>query len=159
MTKTRNLSALAATISCLCLLALGMAGRASAQSGLSETDPQLEPGRYEIVRIDGAVARLDTATGELSPCRVVADALTCGNAAGPRDQAASNARIRALEKRVSALEAELSKGGSALTGSDETDAAIARMQKLFRGFADIVKELEEGRDAARGTDASPPDRT
>ncbi|TFF19132.1 hypothetical protein E3C22_20385 [Jiella endophytica] len=104
------------------------------------------PGRYEIVRIDGVVARLDTATGQLASCRVAAETIRCGKAPAAGEPQPFEARIRALERRVSALESELAEGGSALTGSDETDIAIERMQKLFRGFADIVKELEEGRE-------------
>ncbi|MCE7029040.1 hypothetical protein [Jiella avicenniae] len=117
---------------------------ANAQSGLGRIEAGESAGRYQIVSIDGVVARLDTATGRLAPCRVVGETIGCGED-GPDAVTPSDARIRALERRVSALEAERARGGSALTGSDETDMAIERMQKLFRGFADIVKELDEDR--------------
>lgn len=132
---------------------------ASAQSGVGQIETEQTAGRYAIVTIDGVVARLDTATGRLAPCRVVGETIGCGDEA--RDSAPpSDARIRALELRISALEEELAPGGSALTGSDETDIAIERMQKLFRGFADIVKELDDDRRDDDGATKGPaPERT
>ena len=81
-----------------------------------------------------------------------------GEAAALPDPAASYARIGALEARIAALEAVLAAGGPGETGGDETDLAIDRMQKLFRGFADIVKELDQDR-ASEGQKEPSPDRT
>ncbi|MEP0509799.1 MAG: hypothetical protein ABJD38_13885, partial [Aurantimonas coralicida] len=38
---------------------------------------------------------------------------------------------------------ELEEGRRALIDSDDADRAVDQMQKLFRGFADIVRELDE----------------
>ena len=133
---------------------LAASGTAQAQSSLGQIGETEASGRFTIVRIDDVVARLDTATGQLSTCRVVGETITCGEGAA-FPSAPSDARIRALEQRVSALETELSRGGSALTGSDETDVAIDRMQKLFRGFADIVKEFDQGDHKTDGTKPAP----
>ena len=129
----------------------------NAQSSLGQEAAEETAGRYQIVRIDGVIARLDTATGRLSPCRVVGETLGCGDVEAAGGSAPpSEARIRALEQRVAALEAELGRGGSPLTGSDETDLAIDRMQRLFRGFADIIKELDdEQRDGETAQEPSP----
>ena len=136
------------------------AATANAQANLGQVAAEETAGRYEIVRIDGVVARLDTATGRLSTCRVVGQAVRCGEGeAGAGSATPSDARIRALERRVSAIEAELARGGSALTGSDEADIAIERMQKLFRGFADIVKELDGDRRDSSKAEGPAPDRT
>ncbi|NDW03957.1 hypothetical protein [Jiella pacifica] len=121
--------------------ALLAAPTASAQSGLGQIETGEAAGRYQIVRIDGVVARLDTATGRLAPCRVVGETIDCGDD-GTSSAAPSDAR-----------------GGSALTGSDETDIAIERMQKLFRGFADIVKELDDDRRDDGGANGPEPGRT
>lgn len=133
---------------------------AGAQSGLGRIEGEAAPGRYQIVRIAGAVARLDTATGSLASCRVEGETILCGDGApaAAEDRAASDARIRALEARIAALETVLAEGGPAQPGSDETDIAIDRMQKLFRGFADIVKELDEDR-ASEGPKEPSPNRT
>lgn len=135
-------------------------GPAGAQSGLGRIEGEAVPGRYQIVRIEGAVARLDTATGSLAPCRVEGDMIVCGDGdpTAADDRAASDARIRALEARIEALETVLAENGPALPGGDETDLAIDRMQKLFRGFADIVKELDQDR-ASEGPKEPSPNRT
>ncbi|MBO0906492.1 hypothetical protein [Jiella sonneratiae] len=143
--------------------ALGAGTGAAAAVGINAGVGEGAPGRYQIVTIDGAVARLDTATGAVATCRVESRLVACGDASPGPAATGGEMRLRDLERRVSALEAELARGGSALTGSDETDMAIERMQKLFRGFADIVKELEDDRDSDRnakgGSDGRAPDRT
>jgi len=115
------------------LLAAGMVATvpASAQSILDTTG-----GRYQMQPVEGGIARLDTQTGAVDLCRIEGDALVCkGSSEGRRGDAD---RIADLEARVAALEG----GKSAVDDVDAADQAIKTMRQVFRGFADIVRELE-----------------
>jgi len=101
-------------------------------------------GRYEMQPVDGGVARLDTVTGDVEFCRVAGDAIVCtdatlGGGSGAGGDGELAARLDDLEARVE----ELEEGRRALIDSDDADRAVDQMQKLFRGFADIVRELDE----------------
>ncbi len=134
------------------ILAAGMVATvpASAQSILDSSG-----GRYQMQPVEGGIARLDTQTGAVDLCRIEDDALVCkGSSEGRRGDAS---RIADLEARVAALEG----GKSAVDDVDAADQAIKTMRQVFRGFADIVRELERdlgsGKDKADGE--AEPDRT
>ncbi|HDZ74102.1 MAG TPA: hypothetical protein ENH55_15365 [Aurantimonas coralicida] len=134
------------------LLAAGLLAvvPASAQSILDTTD-----GRYQMQPVEGGIARLDTQTGAVDLCRVDGDAMVCtGSSDAQRGDAG---RIADLEARVAALEG----GKPAVDDVDAADQAIKTMRQVFRGFADIVRELERdlgsAPDGAKGE--AEPDRT
>ncbi|MBO0662289.1 hypothetical protein LQ948_06635 [Jiella sp. MQZ9-1] len=155
---------------------LAPAEPATAQSVFGAAAKPAEVGRFKMIRIDGVVARLDTVTGELVPCRVSRETIVCGKdaraAAALADTTAERdaKRIAALERRVAALEAQRS--GQAApppppaspAPRNDTDAAIDKMRQLFEGFAGIVKKLERDDRAAPGarpddSDIPSPDHT
>lgn len=139
------------------LLAAGMVAAvpASAQSILDTTG-----GRYQMQPVEGGIARLDTRTGAVDLCRVEGDAVVCKGSSeaqkgdGRRGDAS---RIADLEARVAALEG----GKRAVDDVDAADQAIKTMRQVFRGFADIVRELERdlGSDPDKADGEAGPDRT
>ncbi|MEC5291877.1 hypothetical protein VSX64_03230 [Aurantimonas sp. C2-6-R+9] len=134
------------------LLAVGMVAAvpASAQSILDSSG-----GRYQMQPVEGGIARLDTQTGAVDLCRIEGDALVCkGSSEGRRGDAD---RIADLEARVAALEG----GKSAVDDVDAADQAIKTMRQVFRGFADIVRDLERdlGSDPDKAEGDGEPGRT
>ena len=121
----------------LALIAISLAVPATAQDGGAA--------RYQLQRIEGGYARIDTATGEVSTCtetRTETGAqLVCRMAADERG--ALEDQIAALEVRVEALEA----GGAAraLPSDAEIDRAIGMMERFMRGFVGVVRDLDEPR--------------
>ncbi|MEF2552056.1 hypothetical protein VQ042_11895 [Aurantimonas sp. A2-1-M11] len=108
-------------------------------------------GRYEMQPVEGGIARLDTVSGNVEFCRVADDAIVCTGSRVDDPEADDLAgRISDLEARVE----ELEDGRRALLDSDGADRAVDQIQKLFRGFADIVRELD---DDIRGDDRAQPD--
>lgn len=134
----RSLLALAATG----LLAMPTTGIAQTMPNASPEAAEPMPGRFEIVQLKGQLARLDTATGRIVPCILERSGIRCGNEAAAAPQG-ENQRLRNLERRVSTLEKALADLSLARTKGEDADVAIEQMQKLFRGFADIVKELDQ----------------
>jgi hypothetical protein len=130
----------------VCALA-AIAGLASAE----ETD------RYRLEKSDTGYVRMDTVTGEMSICEERSGQLVCKLAADERaafqqDIDRLQAKLDAVEDRVAKLEARPS-GPEALLPSDEqVDKGIDIMEKFFRSFMGIVKELDK--DSAK-PDADP----
>ncbi|MCQ0987840.1 hypothetical protein [Jiella marina] len=151
----RSLMALAATG----LLAWPTLGAAQTMPSSTPEEADSLPGRFAIVSLEGQIARLDTATGRIEPCRVRRDEIRCGAATAAAPQG-ENRRLRRLERRVAALERAVAELRRARPRGEDADIAIEQMQKLFKGFADIVKELdgEERRDNRRELQPNP-DRT
>lgn len=137
-------------VSALFVAGMVAAVPASAQSILDTTG-----GRYQMQPVEGGVARLDTQTGAVDLCRIEGDALVCkGSSQGRRGDAS---RIADLEARVAALEG----GKSPVDDVDAADQAIKTMRQVFRGFADIVRDLERdlGSDPDKAEGDGEPGRT
>ncbi|MCB8839520.1 hypothetical protein [Aurantimonas sp. VKM B-3413] len=160
MTRLRSTSLL---VSLAAACSTGLTAPALAQSGI--IDPPT--GRYQMMPVDGGVARLDTATGTVELCQAKGDRMVCGDTSGlaplpsgsapaPDLDAEGDAdtettdlqgRLDALDDRVAELEA----AQRDTLKLPDTDEAITQMHKLFRGFADIAKELDrEFNDDRRG---------
>ena len=107
--------------------------------------------RYRLERTDEGYVRIDTTTGSTSLCQEREGQLVCRMAVEERD--AYDRSIEALQERVSALEdriAALQSGRPAagLTDEEEFEQTLSYMERFFRRFMGIVKDLERDFDSA-----------
>lgn len=103
-----------------------------------------ETERYRLERTDTGYVRMDTATGEMSLCEERAGQLVCKLAADERaafqdEVDRMRGDIKALEERVAKLE----KPGLPLMSDEDFERSMGYMEKFFRSFMGIVKELED----------------
>ncbi len=105
-------------------------------------------GRYTIEKSGQGYVRMDTATGEISFCRTQDDQIVCKLSAD--DRAAFQEHIGELEARIEALEKSRDSAESApltephddFPSEQEMEKTLGFMEKFFRRFMDIVKDLE-----------------
>jgi flagellar motility protein MotE (MotC chaperone) len=115
-----------------------------------------DAGRYTLERTDEGYVRMDRRSGEMSLCQERDGQLICRLAADERSALQAEvdrlqSELDRLEERVDALE-----GGpaAALSEEDEFEQALTFMERFFRRFMDIVKDLERdfgGEEAEPGT--------
>ena len=125
----------------------GIAGLASAE----------EAERYRLEKSDTGYVRMDTVTGEMSICEERSGQLVCKLAADERaafqtDIDRLQAKLDGVEGRVAKLEARPSIPETLLPTDEQVDKGIDIMEKFFRSFMGIVKDLDK--DVAR-PDADP----
>lgn len=138
---------------CAFVAILGIASSAAAEARGPAT-PSV--GRWQMTtRADGAIVRLDTATGEVSVCRPKPGGMACE--AVPDDRAVLEREIdrltdekAALEVRAAELEArvaDLERGG---TGRDAAAAEARKLERLLdfaeeaiRRFYGLVEDLRK----------------
>jgi hypothetical protein len=113
--------------------------------------------RYRLEKTDTGYVRMDTATGEMSLCEERSGQLVCKLAADERaafqgDIDRLQARLEEMEGRVAKLEARPSIPETLLPSDEQVDKGIDIMEKFFRSFMGIVKELDK--DTAK-PDADP----
>jgi len=135
------------TILVSALALAGIAGLASAE----QTD------RYRLEKSETGYVRMDTVTGEMSICEERSGQLVCKLAADERSAFQDEvdrlqAKLDAVEDRVAKLEARPSIPETLLPSDEQVDKGIDIMEKFFRSFMGIVKELDK--DAAK-PDADP----
>ena len=106
-----------------------------------------QSGRYTIEKSEDGYVRMDTTTGEMSFCRTEGDQIVCKLSAD--DRAALNEHIAELEARIAALEHRLAAGNPdpapapELPSEQDLEKTLGFMEKFFRRFMDIVKDLEK----------------
>ena len=118
--------------------------------------PMLGPGahaadenRYTLEKSASGYVRMDTQTGEMSICEERSGQLVCKLAADERsafqgDVDRFQATLAALEARIAALENSLTaKLESALPTEEEFEKTMSYMERFFRGFIGIVKDLDD----------------
>lgn len=104
--------------------------------------------RYRLEKTDHGYVRMDTRTGAMSICEEQSGELVCKPAADERDASREQiehleAAVRALEKRVAALERNLpSVQVPALPSEEEFDKGMDYMDRLLRRLMGIVKDME-----------------
>ncbi|MCV0395941.1 MAG: hypothetical protein K5872_06760 [Rhizobiaceae bacterium] len=116
--------------------------------------------RFTLERRDSGWVRLDNDSGEISTCEERGNQLVCRLAADDRraledEIEALRERIRDLDQRLTALES--ARPSADLPSDDELDRTLGFMEKFFRGFMDIVRDLE--RDFGKSEPDPEPDRT
>jgi hypothetical protein len=128
-----------------------------ALAGIASMAKAEETDRYRLEKTDTGYIRMDTATGEMSICEERSGQLVCKLAADERaafqgDIDRLQAKLEEMEDRVGKLEARPSIPETLLPSDAEVDKGIDIMEKFFRSFMGIVKELDK--DVAK-PDADP----
>jgi hypothetical protein len=105
--------------------------------------------RFRLEKTEDGYVRMDTETGEMSICEERAGQLVCRLAADERSAFQDeidrlSGSVKALEDRVTALEKAPAVPG--LPTEEEFDKTMSYMQRFFRGFMDIVKDLENDKE-------------
>ena len=110
---------------------------------------QGETERYRLEKAEDGFVRMDTATGAISTCREQAGQFVCRMAVDEREAATHEAerlqtRIEALEERVGKLENSLAtRLDSTLPTEEEFDKTMSYVERFFRSFMGIVKDMEK----------------
>ncbi len=110
--------------------------------------------RYTMEKSATGYVRMDTRTGEMSICEERSGQLVCKLAADERsafqtDIERLEARVESLDARVAELErrSPAAPPESGLPSEEEFNRTMSYMERFFRGFAGIVKELQEDETA------------
>lgn len=111
--------------------------------------------RYTLEKSESGFVRLDRQTGAMTLCTEAEGILTCRM--GADERAAYDTDLARLEKRVTALEQQLSGErpaiGEPLPSDAEIDRSIGIMERFMRAFFNLVQEF-------RGEEDKPaPDQT
>ena len=130
---------------------------ALAMTGIAFLASAEEAERYRLEKSDTGYVRMDTVTGEMSICEERSGQLVCKLAADERaafqtDIDRLQAKLDDVEGRVAKLEARPSIPETLLPTDEQVDKGIDIMEKFFRSFMGIVKDLDK--DVAR-PDADP----
>ena len=128
-----------------------------ALAGIASVAGAEEADRYRLEKTDSGYVRMDTATGEMSICEERSGQLVCKlaadeRAAFQRDIDRLQTKLDDVEGRVAKLEARPSIPETLLPSDEQVDKGIDIMEKFFRSFMGIVKELDK--DVAK-PDADP----
>ena len=122
-----------------------------------------EESRYVLEKTDTGFVRMDTETGAMSVCEMNGKQLVCRLAADERHAFQDaidelQGRIDALETKVAALSGDgVRPGVSGLPNDEEMEETFSFMEKFFRRFMGIAKDLE--REFGGPEPAPVPDRT
>ena len=130
---------------------------ALALAGMVRVAGAEEVERYRLEKTDTGYVRMNTATGEMSLCEERSGQLVCKLAADERaafqtDIDRLQAKLDDVEGRVAKLEARPSIPETLLPTDEQVEKGIDIMEKFFRSFMGIVKDLDK--DVAR-PDAEP----
>ncbi|MFH1794119.1 MAG: hypothetical protein ABIK36_03625 [Pseudomonadota bacterium] len=118
--------------------------------------------RYTLEKTPDGYVRMDTRTGEMSLCTERTGQLVCRIAADERSAWQDELdrvtrRLDEVEKRLGALEAS-PPAQDALPTEEQFEQSLSFMERFFRRFMDIAKDLEEESGAPK-TNAPPPGKT
>jgi hypothetical protein len=115
--------------------------------------------RYTLEKTPDGYVRMDTRTGEMSVCTERTGQLVCRLAADERSAWQDEIdrltrRLDEVEKRLGALEGS-STPQTALPSEEQFEQSMTFMERFFRRFIDIVKDLEAETDTAKPEAPSP----
>lgn len=104
--------------------------------------------RYSLQKTADGYVRLNNETGEMSICKEQGEQLVCRVAADDRaalEETASNleGRLAKIEQRLAALEQSGSSGNNTMPTDEEFEKTMGYMEKFFRRFMGVVKDLNE----------------
>lgn len=115
--------------------------------------------RYTLERTPDGYVRMDTRTGEMSVCTERTGQLVCRLAADERSAWQDEIdrltrRLDEMEKHLGALEGSPTPQ-TALPSEEQFERSLTFMERFFRRFIDIVKDLEAETDTAKPEAPSP----
>jgi tetrahydromethanopterin S-methyltransferase subunit B len=108
-----------------------------------------DTGRYRLEKTPDGYVRMDTQTGAMSKCRDMDGQLVCRMAADERTAFQDEVdrlqvSVSALNQRVDRLENSLSaRLESKLPSEEEFNKTMGYMERFFRGFMDIVRDMNK----------------
>ncbi|AMS44199.1 hypothetical protein [Aminobacter aminovorans] len=108
-----------------------------------------ETQRYQMEKTDKGYVRMDTQTGEMSICEERDNQLVCKLAADERSALQDElgrvqSELKALDERIVKLENSLTAQlESKLPTEEEFQKSIGYMERFFRSFMGIVKDMEK----------------
>ncbi len=121
--------------------------------------------RYQMEKTDKGYVRMDTQTGEMSICEERDSQLICKLAADERSALQDElgrlqTELKTLDQRVVKLENSLSqKLESKLPTDEEFEKSLGYMERFFRSFMGVVKDIEKEEQAEKPAPGPAPDRT
>lgn len=121
--------------------------------------------RYQMEKTDKGYVRMDTQTGEMSICEERDSQLVCKLAADERSALQDElgrlqTELKTLDQRVVKLENSLSqKLESKLPTDEEFEKSLGYMERFFRSFMGVVKDIEKEEQAEKPAPGPAPDRT
>lgn len=104
--------------------------------------------RYRLEKTETGFVRMDTQTGAMSTCTEKGGQLICRMAADERTAFQDEIdrlqdRVKGLDERVAKLENSLSQRlESSLPSEEDFDRTMSYMERFFRRFMDIVRDLD-----------------
>lgn len=113
-----------------------------------------ETGRYIFEKSAAGYVRMDSQTGEISICQVQAGQVACKAAADERTASQDEldhlrSELASLSQRLAALEKNpLLNPRAMLPDNDEFERSLGYMERFFRRFLDVMKDLEKEGDAS-----------
>ena len=119
--------------------------------------------RYTMEKSDNGYVRMDRKTGEMSICEERSGQLVCKLAADERSAFQDEVdrlqdRLSGLEKRVAEIETASRLNPNALLPDEESfEKSLGYMERFFRRFMDIVKDLDQ--DWRQGEPDAAPQKT
>ena len=112
--------------------------------------------RYQIEKTADGYVRLDKITGDMSVCKEQSGQLVCRAAADDRNSLADE--IGRIDSRLAAIEKKLETGGTSgfssnneLPTEEEFEKTMGYMEKFFRRFMGIVRDLNESESGPQRT--------
>jgi hypothetical protein len=116
-----------------------------------------EPGRYTLEKSATGYVRMDRQTGEMSICEERGGQLVCKLAADERaafqdEIDRMQEKLAGLEQRLGAVEQNPILNPQNLLPTDEQfEKSLSYMERFFRRFMDIVKDMDKGADDQQKT--------
>jgi hypothetical protein len=112
--------------------------------------------RYQLEKTAEGYIRLDKATGDMSICKEQNGQLVCRAAAD--DRKALSDQIGKLDERLVTIESKLTvmeksglSSGSGMPTDEEFEKTMGYMEKFFRRFMGVVKDLNEDENGPQKT--------
>ena len=112
--------------------------------------------RYQLEKTLDGYVRLDTVTGDMSVCKEQSGQLVCRAAADDRTSLADE--IGRIDTRLAAIEKKLENTGPSgfsssneLPTEEESEKTMGYMEKFFRRFMGIVRDLNESENGPQKT--------
>ena len=104
--------------------------------------------RFTLEKTADGYVRMDKTTGEMSICTQQSDQLVCRIAADDRvamedEIARLDGRLTKLEEKIAASDKSGAVSNSTLPTDEEFEKSMTLMEKFFRRFMGVVKDLNE----------------